>query len=470
MRKVGRAVAGAVVCLVLAAASREAAAAGFATQHFGGEQGTVLATNPTSLYYNPAGLGFSEGIHLYIDGNIALRHATWTHQAPPPGQQDQPDSQVGNSGTASLFNVFAGPVLDASLSLPLSKDINLAFGVGTFVPFGGRVQWGTADANPKYPLTAGGVQRWHMIDAQLTFLQVTGGAALRIGPVSIGATGSFINTQINEDQAKTEAGTVDTTSEERANLNVEGNNGSWAAGVMAEVIPRHLWLGGSYQAQPGLGEQVLKGSFTFSAGPPPYVQHRPLVQSVDFHESLPDIFRAGVRFRPIERVELRAYGDYTRWSKLTAQCISIQGSGPCLVHRDGSDATPKLTVIANLPRDWKDTYGGHLGASYFVSPDLEIFGGVGYETGAAPDATMEPGTMDGNNVMGSLGARVNVLHYVYFAASYTQIQFLDRTVTGSILATQPNGNPVAQPTYEQDGNGQYTQWVGVFDLNLEKQF
>ncbi|HEY5147209.1 MAG TPA: hypothetical protein VII82_10600, partial [Polyangiaceae bacterium] len=63
-----------------------------------------------------------------------------------------------------------------------------------------------------------------------------------------------------------------------------------------------------------------------------------------------------------------------------------------------------------------------------------------------------------------------IANYLFLAASYTQLQFLDRTVTSSQLATLPNGNPVAQPTYQQDGNGQYTQWVGFFDVNLEKQF
>jgi len=464
MTRMRRGVLAAVVCLASASASREAAAAGFATQHFGGEQGTVLSTNPTALYYNPGAIGFSEGIHLYLDGDIALRHATWTHQAPPRGSQDQPDSQVGNSGTAHLFNVFAGPAMAATLRLG-----NFAFGAGLFVPFGGRVNWATTSGDPKYPFTVDGVQRWHQIDASLTFLQVSAGMAYRLGPLSIGATGSFINSQVNDDQAKSQSGYVDTTAEERANLNVAGNNGSYAVGAMLEAIPRRLWLGASYQAQPGLGEQVLKGSFTLSTGAAPaYVPSAPLVQRVDFHESLPDVIRAGIRLAVTPGFELRAYGDYTRWSKMTSQCINTQASNSCLVHADGSGVGGG--VVANLVRNWKDTFSAHLGTSVFVSPDVEIFGGAGYETGAEPDATVEPGTMDGNNISASLGGRFNIANYFFLAASYTQLQFLDRTVTNSQLATLPNGNPVSQPTYQQDGNGQYTQWVGVFDINMEKQF
>jgi long-chain fatty acid transport protein len=464
MTRIRRGLLAAVVCLATASASREAAAAGFATQHFGGEQGTVLSTNPTAVYYNPGAIGFSEGIHLYLDGDIAMRHATWTHQAPPPGAQDQPDSQVGNSGTAHLFNVFAGPAMAATLRVG-----NFAFGVGLFVPFGGRVNWSTTDPNPKYPFTAGGVQRWHQIDAALTFVQASAGMAYRLGPVSIGATGNFINSQINDDQAKASSGYIDTTAEERANLNVKGNNGSYAVGAMVEAIPRRLWLGASYQAQPGLGAQTLKGTFTLTTGAAPnYAPSPPLVQKVDFHQSLPDVIRGGIRFAVTPGFELRAYGDYTRWSKMTSQCINTQVSDSCLVHADGSAVGGG--VVANLVRDWKDTFSAHLGTSVFVSPEVEVFGGVGYETGAEPDATVEPGTMDGNNISASLGGRFFIAHYLYFAASYTQLQFLNRTVTDSQLATLPNGQPVAQPTYQQDGNGTYTQWVGVFDINIEKQF
>ncbi len=117
MKRIGRAVVAGGVCLALAAGARPAHASGFATQHFGGEQGNVLTSNPTALYYNPAGIAFSEGIHLYIDGNIAIRHATWTHTAPQPGPSESPDSQAGNTGTAHLLNVFAGPTLAASMKI-----------------------------------------------------------------------------------------------------------------------------------------------------------------------------------------------------------------------------------------------------------------------------------------------------------------------------------------------------------------
>jgi long-chain fatty acid transport protein len=467
MKRIGRSVVAGGVYLALAAAPRDASASGFATQHFGGEQGNVLTSNPTALYYNPAGIAFSEGIHLYLDGNIAIRHATWSHVAPQPGPSDQPESQAGNTGTAHLLNVFAGPTMAATGTFG-----NFAGGVGLFVPFGGRVNWATSDnTDPNLPLTAGGVQRWHMIDAALTFLQATAGVAYKLGPFALGLTGNLFNSQITESQAKTLPGNIDSTIENRASLDVSGWNGSYGAGAMLEPWKNHLWLGVSYQAQPGLGPQTLKGSFTIASGPPPYSQTGTLTKNVDFHQSLPDVFRAGVRLRPIDAFELRVFGDLTRWSKLTSQCINYSsGNDLCIVHQSGTDATPPPgTVVTNIPRNWKDTYGAHLGASYWLDPGIELFAGAGYETAASPDATMEPGSMDANNIQMALGGRFLIANYVYLGVGYTQIQFMNRTVTDSQLASV-NGKTVSLPTYQQDGNGTYTQWVGVVDINLEKQF
>lgn len=466
MKRIGRSVVGALVVLVgVAIGSREARAAGFASAHFGGEEGNAITTSPTALYYNPGAIGFSKGIHLYYDEEIAIRDVSWNH--PAPAGQTLMDSDAGNYGTARALNVFSGPTIAGTANFGI-----LTIGAGLFVPFAGRVNFSKNDnADPQLPLTAAGVQRWHLSTAALTFIYATGGAALRLGPLSIGASGNFINSQISETEAHTLRGDINSTTENTASLAVKGNNGSFAVGAMLEAVPRHLWIGGSYQAQPGLGPQTLKGTLLYQNGPAPYYSQTGVnPYKVDFHESLPDIIRGAIRLKITDSVELRAFGDYTRWSKLQSQCINNALAGPsCQVYPDGSDATPKGSVLANIPRNWKDTYSVHFGGSYFVNPDIEIFAGVAYETGAAPDATLEPGAMDGNNYTGALGGRFFVAHYVYLGLSYTQIMFANRDVTTSQLATK-NGAIVQVPTQQQDGNGQYSQWIGIFDLNLEKEF
>src|SRR3954469_22533555 len=80
-------------------------ASGFASARFGGEHGNPTETNPTALYYNPAGIAFSEGTHLFIDGSLAIRHATWTHAKSVHDVAEPAGAEGANFGKASLTNV-----------------------------------------------------------------------------------------------------------------------------------------------------------------------------------------------------------------------------------------------------------------------------------------------------------------------------------------------------------------------------
>jgi long-chain fatty acid transport protein len=452
--------------LAIAGWSPAAEASGYASQRIGGEQGSVLATNPTAVYFNPGGLGFSGGGALGVYGTLALREISWTHTATPsPG--DPPGAQLGNSGRAHLFNVFGGPALGGTVRFG-----KFVLGAGFFAPFFGRVHWDRNDTlsaadKAKYPLAADGVQRWYGMDVEeFSVLYLSVGAAYRLGPLSIGAAGNLIRSTIVQSQATnpTGIGFPNARNEARANLDVRGWNGSFAAGLMLEVVPDQLWLGASYQAQPGLGAQTLTGSLDINAAA---AQGGPLHYDVAFTHTLPDVVRAGVRLKPKGvPLEFRLFGDITRWSSLTTECLTVDKpkSNPCNVNPNGSDAT-NGGVLANLRRYWKDTYGVRLGVGYWVKPELELQVGGGYETSAVPDQTLNPSTVDADNIAATLGARFAITETLFISASYTQLQYLNRDNTGkSDLAT------FSPPTGQEDGGGRYTQWIGLVSGNLEALF
>ena len=118
------------------ASSGLAQASGFSSARFGGEHGNPTESNPTALYYNPGGIAFSEGTHLFIDGSLAVRHATWQHAQSAHDVAEPPGAEGANYGKATLTNVFAGPALGAT-----TKIGDLAIGAGLFVPFAGRASW-----------------------------------------------------------------------------------------------------------------------------------------------------------------------------------------------------------------------------------------------------------------------------------------------------------------------------------------
>jgi long-chain fatty acid transport protein len=436
----------------------QARAAGFAAARFGGEHGNVTSTNPTALYFSPAGIAFSAGTSLFLDGSLALRHATWTHR-PTAGDTPEPTGAEGaNFGTARLFNVFGGPMFGATTRLG-----DLAVGASVSVPFGGRATWGKNDqfaSSAMFPLAVDGHQRWHGIEGSLTFIYVTAGAAYRFGRIGIGAAGNFIRSSMYSVQAKTPTGDgqPNLNREGRAVLDVKGNHGSFALGAMAEVVEGQLWLSASYQAQPGLGTMRLDGTLTtyYQGGATPF--------PASFHQALPDITRAGARYRPSAAVEVRLFAEFARWSVMQTQCVGLQGKD-CAVDPTGADASTDSSVLQNLRRKWNDTFALRAGASHWLASGSELFAGLGLETAAVPDSTLDPGLADANNVSAALGARFALLKSLFLAASYTHIQYMDRVNTGA--SQLPNAEP---PTRRPDGGGRYTQWIGLLNVNVEKQF
>jgi long-chain fatty acid transport protein len=437
-----------------------AAASGNAIARFGAEHGTVNTTNPTALYYNPGALGFAEGTQLFVDGQLALRSFQWTHARGAGDAAEPPRYEGANYGEASAVNFFGGPMAGATLRL---GDFTL--GAAGYAPFGGQVSFDRNEfyANSLYPGAVDGVARWHGISAQTMSIYGTLGAAYRVGPVSFGVTGNVIFTTMSLTRAQGADGTNSLENEGRSKLDLSGVHGSFGAGVMVEAVPQQLWLSASYQAQPGLGTMKLNGDIELQPTVP--ATDPPLSQQVTLHQALPDIWRLGARYRVSDSVELRLAADLTRWSVLRTQCVSVRDES-CQVTRNG-EAAPDSGTIMNMRRNWRDTIGVRGGISYWTHPELELFGGLGFETAAVPDATLDPVLADASSAMITAGARYEVVETWFVAASYTHLQFFSRDTTGKSKAADPE---VGEATRGLDGGGKYSQWVGILNANVLKTF
>jgi long-subunit fatty acid transport protein len=185
---------------------------------------------------------------------------------------------------------------------------------------------------------------------------------------------------------------------------------------------------------------------------------------VTLTQALPDLWRLGARFRPRPTVELRLNADRTRWSVLDSQCVALEGHA-CAVTASGGDGTSDGSTIQNVRRRWRDTTGVHGGASVWVAAPLELFAGAGYETGAVPDSTLDPGLFDADNVSVALGARLQIGRGVHLRLGYTHVGYAARDNAGkSELASAD------LPTRRADGGGRYTLWLGLIGAGLEAQF
>lgn len=426
-------------------------ASGFSVAHFAAEHGHPTTDNATALYFNPAALTLSDGLHVFADLSLAVRRVTYDRPRAASDAADPPDAPGANVGRAVLVNPLVNPVLAASLKLG-----KVSLGAGFFTPFGGSVSWNKRRefAGSRYPGLVDGVTRFQSIEGEIITSQFSLGGALRVAGtgLSLGVSGSLLRSWIDDVRAWSNGGN-DVTIEGRSLLQVNGYALGFGAGALYEVTPDVLWLGLSYQSRPNVsGGMRLHGSLDNNLSGAPSSSH------VDMAYDLPDIVRWGARYRAWQNLELRAFGDYTRYSAFKNQCV-VQAGAPCDLGPNGAETMGGL-VLQNVPRNYHDSFGVRLGASVWPRRELEVFSGWGFESSAVPDATFEPGLPDFAGVSFALGGRVALGRRVHVALSYTHFVYLPRDVHSEL-------QNFASPSRSPDASGHYTQQVGVGNLNLD---
>ncbi len=478
--------------------SSDAEASGLGTARFGGEHGHPTTENATALYYNPGAIGLSKGTHFYVDGMIAFRGVSYDRpdsavdpQSVAPGAPNVSLTEApgANSGTATLFNVVGAPFIGATSDFGTDW---LYGGVSFSVPFGGGAKW---DKNEKFkddPMFAGaydGPQRWYAIDGTIRSMYITGALAFKIKPARlvIGISGSAIRNSMDSIRARNADGTDNLVSgnmpesfvlkEGRSWLKADGWTGGFAVGLASEAIEDVLWIGASYTSQPGVaGGSTMKGTlinlFANAA--------EPSETKVLVTQTLPDILRFGFRVRPIPKLELRVFADYSRWSVFDKQCVMIQPEGDDPDPKCNFDNADKaleepesfggpgdgvVGVTQHLPRFWKDAGGVRVGVGYWFIDSLETYIGLGYDSSAIPVETVDPVLFDMDKISVSVGTLWQAHKHVAMGVTLTQLIYFPLDTKGKNVL-----NDFAAPTRQPDANGVYKQWLTVGNLYLDISF
>ena len=445
--------------LLAACVAAPALASGFSTARFGGEHGTPISPGPAAIYYNPAAIGGTEGARVLLDAMVFVRGDSYIHEPHPTDVPEPAGLRGANTDPATLTNVSVVPMLGGTYGIG-----GLALGVAFYVPFGGGSVWDKNDrlaGNPSYPGASGGSQRWHALDGTFQVFYWTAAVAYEIPGtgLTLGASASLIRSEIQSLNARTAIGTNDLDDEGRSLIDVASWGGGFGAGATLEAIDGVLWIGASYTSSPDVaGGQRLSGTLENNFGSIDEL-------GVELHQHLPDIVRLGVRYRPTPTTELRLHGDWTRWSLFENQCVAL-ASEPCDVDARGhalSDPAP----LQNMRRSWNDGFGLRLGVSVWPDPRWELFTGLGYDSNAIPDETLEPSFLDFDDFATALSARYEVVpDRLAVEIAYTQFYNLPRDNAGkSELATTPDDY-----SRVPDPGGHYGEWAGLVNTDVELRF
>ena len=451
------------ILLALTTGAAAARAGGFTTTRFGGEDGHAATSDPTAVFYNPAGIAYSDGTHIYAEGLFAYRTVDYNRDAGAidnTGTGTPTDAVNRNSGKATLANTIVSPFLGVTTRLAEG----LGVGVSLSVPFGGQASWDKNQAfanDATYPGAVDSSARWAAIEGEQRSLYYTlgGGWRTRDGRFGVGAAVNVVQSKIHLVRARNFDGTDDLVrgdgaiSEGRSLLDVDNLTFSATLGVMWKPTPCSR-VGLSYHSQPGFGEQTLTGTLTNQFG-----DSMPNTGDLELRQALPDAIRLGGLWRAFDKVVLHAAIDYQRWSKFKNQCFVTPGAAASTCEADDNglviDSGP---LIVNIPRGWKDTYGVRIGGTYEVSKELEVKAGLLYDSNAAPDATLDPALIDQDKVIPQLGARF-ASGKILVTATLGHVFYFDRT-------TAPRATDTSGKNRNPDMAGDYSQSVTYLLLGV----
>ncbi len=452
----------------------DAAASGFAAARFGGPHGNPVEGNATSIYYNPAGLALDAGTRILLDVNWALRSATYERDAdaltPRTGGATDPLDVPANTGKGSVTNLIYSPMI--GVATDFGTDLPFGVGVGFFAPFGGQAVWDQTDPVEGAPGAEDGPQRWYTIDGTIRTLAIALGAAYRIEPIrlSIGVSGNVYLSEIDTVRARTANGEDWYNAEGRSYISTSSTDFGLGVGLMAEPIEDRLWIGASWQSRPGFdGNLELEGELqnVFTGG-------EPGGSDVVMTSQLPDIFRLGARFRPIPKLELRLFGDLTRWSAMKQQCVVTTanlGNGDLyeycdVIRENGGVGDSENQITLNAVRNWNDAGGVRLGGSYWLANDkVELMLDLGFDGSAIPDESLEPALFDMNKVSFGLGVLVRPVPFLGLALTATDIVYFERDTRGVETA-----NRFVPPSRQPSSAGVYNQNIFVLNTGVSFEF
>jgi long-chain fatty acid transport protein len=468
--------AGFAFAAALSGIAPPAEASGFLFTNFGGADGQPAIGSAHSVYFNPAAIGDAPGTQLVLDGNLVYRFAKYQRPAsalsPGVGKSATDPKYIdANTGIATSSGVQGAPYVGATTDF--GGKLPIYAGVASYIPEGGMAQFGHVDRFKNDPQATGaydGVQRWALVSGKAIswWNTLAVGATIRPIRLSIGMSVSVVHDTVqsliarNRDASDNLGTPTGVPTEGRSLLDVAGTHLAIGAGLFWRSEDGALRLGASFMSGQGLGQSRLTGTLDTQFG-----TGAKQTQAADFLQRLPDVFRFGLAFRALPKLDLRADAEWVRWSAFERQCIVQKGS-PCNIAADGSEIVPKggsTQVLLNLDRKWQDAVGVRMTAVWLPTDRTQVTAGFGFDTSAIPEKQLDATYFDAFKLLFSLGVRHRLGEHYFLGATLTQMTYLevDNSATAVIAKN-------AIPSRSASNGGIYTSSITFLDLSLGARF
>ena len=386
----------------------------------------ATASDPSAVFYNPAGLAFQSGINVMGGGTLIIPSTQFT---PAPGT-------ILYTETKTLSNVFFPPNLYGTYAL----DNKWVAGIGVYSPYGLGTEWPTD--------WQGGSLA---VNSQVTTFYVTPTISYKVmDNLSLGLGASFVYGKVSMSHRVTAfsaltavgggfyAPTVSTTPG-TVNLDGTATGFGFDVGVMYKPITI-LSVGVSFRSETKLN---FSGTATFSG----MQASAPYFPGGDGKASLPMPMNlwGGIAFTGIDRLTIEGDLQYIDWTVYKDLSITLPAGPPINLVVAGPTFMPGYVMQASTtyPKNWDKGYIFRLGGEYTLNDQLALrLGGI-YDYTPQPNSKIEPMLPDANRLDLTAGAGMKLNEHVSVDVAYMIVLFSNRSTSTA---------PLAGGTYESIAN------------------
>ncbi|MBV8048116.1 MAG: transporter [Paludibacterium sp.] len=401
-----------IMAMGIAAVSSQALASGY---NFGSQsvsaQGTAHANaaeaaDPSTIYYNPAGLGELEGTQVQFGvTDVQPRSTLSNERVTLPAYATQPTvsgaSTTYSSGN-STSSYVPSSVVAPTFYLSHAVDSRLTLGLGVFVPYGAEVNYGTNWNGGQFALES----------ISLKTLNINPSLAYKLDDhqtLGFGVSAQYMQAKLTE------------ATDPVALLGVPAGEGSvsadgWGYGFNLGYLYKlddHTRFGLAYRSEI---HHTLKGDVAWTGGATANPGPGLVSSNAETKVTTPQSASASFYHELNSKVAVMGTATWTGHSSLDQIAITFPNT-----HE------PPFVI----QQKWKNAWMFALGANYKYSDALTLRTGVAYDQSPANAQYIYPGLPDGDRYMLSLGSnyKFDAHQSVDFSYSYIWVRNVNMNYT-----------------------------------------
>jgi long-chain fatty acid transport protein len=360
------------------------------------------ASDPSAVYYNPAGLTSQKGINLLLGGNLIIPSTTF--KGPLPSTTETPT----NSQVFTPINLYG----------TYQVNDQIVVGLGVFNPFGLGTEWPDLWGQAASGIYEGSRSS---VKADVQTWYINPSVAYKVNDeLSIGIGVSYVYGSVK----LIKKGYLPLPAYVTATLDGTGSGYNVNVGILYRPIDE-VTVGLSYRTTTKID---FSGDMKFTDVPATLTSFFP-GGTGKATLPMPGTLQIGVAYKATEELTLEGDLQYIQWSEYDKLSLDVQPVVNLPPAYGGAQTQGPLTY----PKNWVDNVILRGGAEYELDPQTTLRGGVILDLTPQPPSMTEPMLPDADRLDISIGGSYKINDKVSIDAAYMLLLFMERDAKTAAL-------------------------------------